>query len=187
MPASEPILSALERNWDMVDSALEGLDEAALARQPSDQCNSAAWILWHMNRVLDTFIHTRLRSMPQLWASEGWHQKYGMDDDPDERGVGWTAEQVSAWQAPSRDVQLGYYEAVKAAAREFISIHEFGGVGDQGSASAGARTALGRRRFGSGDVGQHIPRRPDRLLAWAIHRHGVAPLAPSGPVPVVTV
>ena len=66
MSASEPILSALERNWDMVDSALEGLDEAALARQPSDQCNSAAWILWHMNRVLDTFIHTRLRSMPQF-------------------------------------------------------------------------------------------------------------------------
>ena len=121
MLASEPLLYALERNWDMVDAALEGLDDAALARQPSDQCNSAAWILWHMNRVLDTLIHTRLRSMPQLWASEGWHQKYGMDDDPEERGVGWTAEQVSSWQTPSKEVQLGYYEAVKAAAKEFIS------------------------------------------------------------------
>ena len=28
---------------------------------------------------------------------------------------------MSAWQAPSRDVQLGYYEAVKGAAKEFIS------------------------------------------------------------------
>ena len=121
MPSAEPILYSLEWNWNMVDTALEGLDEAALARQPSDQCNSAAWILWHMNRVLDTLIHTRLRSMPQLWVSEGWHRKYGMDDDPEERGVGWTAEQVSSWQPPSRDVQLGYYEAVKAAAKEFIS------------------------------------------------------------------
>jgi hypothetical protein len=35
--------------------------------------------------------------------------------------VGWTAEQVSSWQTPSKEVQLGYYEAVKAAAKEFIS------------------------------------------------------------------
>ena len=101
MLAAEPILYSLEWNWNMVDTALEGLDDAALARQPSDQCNSAAWILWHMNRVLDTLIHTRLRSMPQLWVSEGWHRKYGMDEDPEERGVGWTAEQVSSWQPPS--------------------------------------------------------------------------------------
>ena len=45
MLPAESIIYALQRNWDMVDSALEGLDEADMVRQPSDQCNSAAWIL----------------------------------------------------------------------------------------------------------------------------------------------
>ena len=64
MPAAESIITALNRNWAMVDAALEGLDDDTLARQPADQCNSIAWILWHMTRVVDSFIHTRLRGVP---------------------------------------------------------------------------------------------------------------------------
>ncbi len=121
MAASDGLLTAHQRNWEMIDLALEGLDEELLAKQPADQCNSPAWIMWHMNRVVDTFIHTRLREIPQLWTKDGWHQKFGMDADPEDRGVGWTAEQVSAWKPPAKDVQVGYYEAVKAAARQYIS------------------------------------------------------------------
>ena len=121
MLPAEAIISALERNWAMVDAALQDLDDATLARRPNDQCNSVAWILWHMTRVVDVFTHTRLRSIPQLWVKDGWHVKYGMNDDPEERGVGWSAEQVADWQVPSREVMLGYYEAAKAAAREYLS------------------------------------------------------------------
>jgi hypothetical protein len=35
--------------------------------------------------------------------------------------VGWTAQQVSAWKVPAKEVQLGYYQAVKAAAQSYIS------------------------------------------------------------------
>ena len=121
MLPAEAIISSLERNWAMVDAGLEGLDDAILSSRPADQCNSIAWILWHMNRVVDTFTHTRLRALPQLWVKEGWHKRYGMSDDPEDRGVGWSAEQVAAWVVPSREVMLGYYEAVKAAAREYLS------------------------------------------------------------------
>jgi hypothetical protein len=74
-----------------------------------------------MSRVVDTFMTTRFREKPQLWISEGWHQKFGMADDPDDRGAGWTAAQVAGWPAPPRDIQLGYYQAVRAATREFLS------------------------------------------------------------------
>ena len=121
MLPAEAIISSLERNWAMVDAGLEGLDDASLSRRPTDQCNSIAWILWHMSRVVDTFTHTRLRSLPQLWIKEGWHKRHGMSDDSEDRGVGWSAEQVAAWIAPSREVMLGYYETVKAAAREYLS------------------------------------------------------------------
>lgn len=53
----------------MVDRALEGLDDAILAQQPNSDSNydsnSVAWLLWHMTRVVNTFINSRLQSKPQ--------------------------------------------------------------------------------------------------------------------------
>ena len=121
MAATDVISIALERNWTMVDKAIESLSDEALTRQPNDQSNSAAWLLWHMNRVVDNMIQTRLQSQQQLWVSGGWHQKFGMSDDQADFGMGWSAEQVAAWQAPSREVLFGYYEAAKASAREYLS------------------------------------------------------------------
>lgn len=120
MSSADGILAALGWNWRMVDGTLADLDEAALARQPQPQCNSIAWTLWHMNRVVDMFVHERIASDPPLWLSAGWCEKYGMGDKPEDRGVGWTAEQVAAWTPPAKDVQVGYYEAVKEAGRTRI-------------------------------------------------------------------
>ena len=44
-----------------------------------------------------------------------------MTDNPEERGVGWTIDQVTSWSPPSSTIQLGYYASVKQAAREYIS------------------------------------------------------------------
>ena len=121
MSSADGILAALEWNWGMVDATLHNLDDAALARQPQPQCNSIAWTLWHMNRVVDTFVHERIASDTALWLRDGWCGKYGMSDNPDDRGVGWNAEKLAAWTPPGKDVQLGYYEAVKTAARARIS------------------------------------------------------------------
>ena len=120
MSSADGILAALGWNWRMVDGTLADLDEAALARQPQPQCNSIAWTLWHMNRVVDMFVHERIASDPPLWLSAGWCEKYGMNDKPEDRGVGWTAEQVAAWTPPAKGVQVGYYEAVKEAGRTRI-------------------------------------------------------------------
>ena len=121
MAATDVIKTALERNWGMVDRALEGLDDATMTRQPTSDCNSIAWLVWHMNRVVDRFINARLQSKPQLWIQEGWHTQFGMGDDPDDFGMGWSPDKVAAWSAPSREVLLGYYEAVKSGAREYLS------------------------------------------------------------------
>lgn len=121
MAATEGLMTALERNWDMVDAALDGLDDTTLARCPNDQCNSMAWTLWHMNRVMDTFIHTRLQSIPQLWIRDSWHDRFAMSADPEDRGVGWSAEQVRLWTPPTKTVQVGYYDAVKQATRAYLS------------------------------------------------------------------
>tara|TARA_B100000315_G_scaffold234683_1_gene248945 strand:- start:660 stop:1211 length:552 start_codon:yes stop_codon:yes gene_type:complete len=120
MSATETTLSALERNWHMVNSALAGLDEATMASRPNAQSNSISWLLWHMTRVADRFIHTRLTEAPQLWIENGWHDKFGMPADPHDFGMGWSLKQVAAWQPPSKDVLAGYFEAVNSATRDYL-------------------------------------------------------------------
>ena len=119
MSATDVIVSALEHNWDMVDKALEDLDDATLARQPAEDCNSIAWLLWHMYRVVDTIIHAP-RSKPQIWNEEGWQDKFGMSEDEGRFGYGWSAERVGAWEAPPRDILFGYAQAVQSRTRDYI-------------------------------------------------------------------
>ena len=118
MSAADAVMWALERNWNMVDAAVAGLDAETLARQPAEECNSIAWILWHMNRVIDTFIHQRLQGLPPCWVSQGWSEKFGMAENV--RGMGWSATDLAQWAAPSLEVVLGYQEEMRRAARNYI-------------------------------------------------------------------
>ena len=121
MSSTDAILAALDWNWRMVDATLVGLNDAMLAHQPKPECNSIAWTLWHMNRVLDTFIHQGIGSEVPLWISDGWCEKFGMTEIPEDHGVGWSAQRLAAWVPPGKDVQVGYYQAVKKAAHGRIS------------------------------------------------------------------
>ena len=89
MSATETAMSALERNWGMVDKALEGVDDAMLGDRLNEESNSMGWLVFHMNRIVDRFVHTWCQDVPQLWAKDGWHQKFGLDDDDNNTGQGW--------------------------------------------------------------------------------------------------
>ncbi len=65
-----------------------------------------------MTRVADRFIHFRLLDKPQLWNTEGWHERFNMPADPQEFGFSWTNEQVNAWQAPPKAVLMEYFDVV---------------------------------------------------------------------------
>ena len=120
MSATETAISALERNWGMVDRALEDVDDEMLGSQPNDQSNSMGWLLWHMSRIVDRFVHTWCQDTPQLWVRESWYERFGLDDDLNNTGQGWSEERVAAWQLPAKDLLVGYYDVVKAAASEYI-------------------------------------------------------------------
>jgi len=117
--AADAVMWALERNWEMVEAAMDGLDDELLAKRPVEGCNSIAWIFWHMNRVVDIFVNIRLRKEPVLWVRDGWHLKFGMDEKA--RIMGWTTQQAAAWAPPAQEVQMGYFVAVKSDAREYIT------------------------------------------------------------------
>ena len=159
-------ITALERNWAMIDAAVDGLDDEMLARIPADHCLAHAW---HLDRVMDTFVHTGLRSLTQVWVKEDWARKFGMGDDASDRGVGWTAEQVAAWTPPPRDILLGYYQAVRSTAREYLNSMTWDDlekpvVWPPNSEPRTTAAALGQ-------------------MTWDIVSHGGADCFPQGPVP----
>jgi len=125
MAGNRTTVSALERNWNMVKSAVSDVDEATMAIRPNEDSNSMSWLIWHMARVTDRLIHMRLKDEPQIWSKDGWYQKFDMPDQPDDMGMGWTNEQVSAWQAPSKDILMEYFDLANAATAEYI-----GGLSD---------------------------------------------------------
>ena len=116
MPAAtDGLISALENNFTTIDLALQDLTDEEFHRIPADDCNSVAWILWHLSRVIDSFIHTRLRDLPQLWDTGNWEQHFTMPADGENRGLGWNHQMVCDWQPPSRTRQMEYFEEVRAA------------------------------------------------------------------------
>ena len=121
MSGNRAIVSALERNWQMVTSAVSDVNEPLLSAQPNEESNSMSWLVWHMARVTDRLIHMRLQDAPQIWSTESWYGKFKMPDEPNDMGMGWSKEQVAAWQSPSKDVLMGYFDKANAAAASYIS------------------------------------------------------------------
>ena len=117
MAATDSIMDSLERNWEMVEAAISGLDYETLARQPNAHSNSIAWIFGHISRVTDLFIMHRLQSKPELWFAAGWCEKYNLGDNPE--GLGRGAD-LATWKPPAIEVQVGYFEAAKAITRDYV-------------------------------------------------------------------
>jgi uncharacterized damage-inducible protein DinB len=120
MSGNRTTLAALERNWQMVISAVSDVDEATMAIRPNEDSNSMSWLVWHMARVSDRFVHFRLTDKPQLWTVDAWHERFNMPADPNDIGMGWTNEQAAAWQAPSKDVLMDYFDKANTAVSGYL-------------------------------------------------------------------
>ena len=67
MSATETAMSALERNWGMVDKALEGVDDAMLGDRLNEESNSMGWLVFHMNRIVAvSYTHLTLPTTPYV-------------------------------------------------------------------------------------------------------------------------
>ena len=121
MAENQTALSALERNWEMVTLAVAEVDEATMVSRPNDDSNSMSWLIWHMTRVADRFIHFRLTDKPQLWTADVWHDKFNMPDDPHEFGLGWSDKRVAVWQSPPKAVVMAYFHAVNSVVIEYFN------------------------------------------------------------------
>lgn len=118
MPTKELIQSGLANVKRTLDRTLNTLTPAELKWQPRPDANSIQIILFHMARLEDSNVQSRLQGKLQLWESEKWYQK--LHKDAKDNGGHYTAEQVAVFAVPDTKDLLGYLEAGRSKTLEYL-------------------------------------------------------------------
>ena len=114
----EAIRSGLEEYLEGLMRAVQGLTPAELRWQPTLQTNHIAWQVWHMARVEDRWVCKFLKNTTEVWVSEGWADRFGMDHES--VGFGHTMEEVRSMPDISLTDLMAYYEAVRAVTLKWL-------------------------------------------------------------------
>ncbi len=118
METKELIHDGLGNVKRTIDRTLDSLTPAELKWQPRPDANSIGLILFHMARLEDSSVQSRLQGKPQLWESEKWYQK--LSKNANDSGSHYMAEQVTAFVVPEMEDLLGYAEAVRSRTLEYL-------------------------------------------------------------------
>ena len=110
------ILAQVESGTRSVKLAMDGLTDEQLYFMPSAGTNSIAWLAWHLSRYRDA-ITSSTCDEPEVWAAEGWAERFGME--PGRDGIGDTPEQVAAFRA-GPDMLADYVDAAHTACTKRI-------------------------------------------------------------------
>jgi hypothetical protein len=105
----------LDRNLKRV---LNGLTQPELEWRPACGCNSIGLILFHVVRGEDSFVQARLQNKTEIWTTGKWHKRLNVPEN--EAGAHYTVEQVNCFPVPKLEDILAYYEAVRAATKEYV-------------------------------------------------------------------
>ena len=111
MDFKEIVKMGLDEYTNGLRKALEGLSVAERRYKPSADSNHIDFLVWHIARVEDRWLHTFAQGARQVWQRDAWYQKLGLPEQ--DGGSGYTAEQVV--NMPHFDMAdcLAYYDAVR--------------------------------------------------------------------------
>jgi uncharacterized damage-inducible protein DinB len=101
--------------WD----AVQGLTDEELTYRVEDQTNTVAWLIWHLARVQDDHI-AEAAGTEQVWAKDGWVDRFGLPFDERAVGFGQDADEVAQVRA-GQDLLVGYLEAVLDRSAEYLA------------------------------------------------------------------
>ena len=111
MHAKDILIDAYTRIQEEVHAAVEGLTLDDLHRRPGPDANSVAWLVWHLTRVQDDHVAGAF-DLEQVWLTQDWEKRFGLDLKPHDIGYGHTSAQVAKVRVDSADLLTGYYDAV---------------------------------------------------------------------------
>ncbi|MEU5538594.1 DUF664 domain-containing protein [Streptomyces sp. NPDC020362] len=111
MHAKDILIDGYGRIQEEVRAALDGLGPDGLHFRPDPGANSIAWLVWHLTRVQDDHIADAF-DLDQVWLSQGWEKRFGLDLPRHDTGFGHSAAKVAKVRVESADLLTGYYDAV---------------------------------------------------------------------------
>ncbi len=121
--ASAVLLDAFRRTPDLVDAALHGLTEQDLTRRVDSDANTVAWLIWHTGRMQDGQVagaeKALGRNAEQVWQSQGFADRFGLDVGDDTVGYGMSSDQVDKVHAPA-NLLRAYHRAVNDHTLAFV-------------------------------------------------------------------
>ncbi|HEX5142278.1 MAG TPA: mycothiol transferase [Mycobacterium sp.] len=110
---------AFTRLIEHVESLTDDLSDATATFRPTPDANSIAWLIWHSARVQDAQV-ADIAGVEQVWTSDGWVDRFGLDLPRGDTGYGHSADDVAKVQA-SADLLAGYYRAVHAMTLDYVT------------------------------------------------------------------
>jgi len=108
--AKELIIHSLKESREYINQAVEGLSQDEIAYIPQRDCNSIAFLLWHVTRVEDVWINKIFLKEVDIYKQEDWPGRLGTP--PEDTGSWYTEEQLVAWFVPNLGVLTDYTRAV---------------------------------------------------------------------------
>jgi hypothetical protein len=116
--ANQILVDGFDRVRDIVQRAVDGLDEHELAYRPDADANSIAWLTWHLTRVQDDHI-ADVAGGEQIWTAAGWVERFRLPFDVESIGFGHGSDDVAAVRA-SAEMLSGYQDAVHRATVDYV-------------------------------------------------------------------
>ena len=117
--ANQVLLEGFQRVQETVTSAVEGLDEEALAFRPDADANSIAWLVWHLTRVQDDHV-ADVAGGEQVWTVGGWVERFRLPFDVAAIGYGQSSEEVGQVRATA-EMLTGYQDAVHSSTADYLA------------------------------------------------------------------
>lgn len=90
---------------------LQGLTPEELHWRPGMESNSIIFMVWHVARVEDRWLHRFAQDGPEVWQRDAWYQRCGLPEQA--TGVAYTAEQIASFPPLDLQVVLAYFDAVR--------------------------------------------------------------------------
>ncbi|NKZ07860.1 mycothiol transferase [Actinomadura latina] len=120
MTSAQLLTDGFGRVREVVHGAAAGLTAQQLAYQPAEGANSIAWLVWHLTRIQDDHV-ADAAGTGQVWAEDGWADRFGLPLDAYETGYGHGPDEVAAVRVESADLLTGYHDAVHDRTVEYVS------------------------------------------------------------------
>jgi len=103
----------------LANDVVDGLDLATLTKVTAPDANTIAWLVWHSARVQDHHV-AEILTADQIWVTDDWGRRFGLDADPSNTGYGHAARDVAAVRPERPEVLVEYLEAVDRRTRTFL-------------------------------------------------------------------